>query len=292
MNNSLIQLGNILGLGGQAPVPYEMLPEQYETSYKVIERIREMMSSEASCFEDALPDDLLEVLYSDDTVNIEAIRERFDYYGDKARMMVDATGTIDLEKYMTLAVYQVDFGMNTDIDINNLLLTIAPDDELRKLLGFDNLFYRHILNSNICHKKQTKQCIEAALQLWQDESAALTHTSVESGIRQALKSELGDDCEAWVIIRRYRDFCHAINDKIKKLDLREYLSIFIQGRELCLNYDRFVDELKRSVALNQNLREFYKRKEAALLAEYEGKVAELEARRVALEAVVAETENG
>jgi len=288
MNNRLMLLSDVLGLGGQAPVPYEILPEQYETSYKVIERIREMMSGEASCFEDALPDDLLEALYSDDTVNIEAIRDRFDYYGDKARLIVDATGTIDLEKYMALAVYQVDFGMSTGVDINSLLLTIAPDDELRKLLGFDNLFYKHILNNNICHKKQTKQCIEAALQLWQDEPTALTHTLVESGIKQALKSELGDEFDIAIVRKRYRDFCYAINDKIKKLDLRAYLSIFIQGRELCLNYDRYVDELKRTVVLNQNLREFYRRKEAALLAEYEGKVAELEARRVALEAVVAE----
>jgi tetratricopeptide (TPR) repeat protein len=91
---------------------------------------------------------------------------------------------------------------------------------------------------------------------------------------------VGDDnvnsgSPAMLIQSKFNDFTNEIIKKIRSLDLKQHLSLFVSARELCMSYDRYIMELRSTIAVHEDLKRFYELKAAALAEAYKQKEAEL-----------------
>jgi hypothetical protein len=269
--------------------PYSGVTQmQYISPYEVYDRLREMHDAEKSTLYDLLPDELAELMESDTEMNEDVNMSRLFYYHDRAAGLMETFGDDDLPM-MELALYQADGGLNTGYDTSEVLLTITSNEDLQKVVGLKSLVCKYIFRCEIDKNKKYKQFAKFFEQELHDFPSKLEFISVFEIVFRIMKDDMnwGKDMGdgSWAMVVRYdvNSFYDALKDKINALDLGKYLTAFVQARELCLSFDRFIRELGVTAQLNRDLKLFYEKKEAALLAQYNEKVAALEAKYGTLE---------
>jgi hypothetical protein len=266
--------------------PYSGVTQmQYISPYEVYDRLREMRDAEESTLYDLLPDELAELMVNDTDMNEDINRARLFYYHDRAAGLMETVGEDDLP-FMELALYQADGGLNTGYDTSEVFLTIVHNEDLQKKVGLKSLVCKYIFRDDADKRKQYKQFAEFFEQELNDFPSKIEFINVFDTVLRIMKDNMNwiKDEGNWVAIRcDVNSFYNALKDKINALDLGKYLTVFVQARELCLSFDRFIRELGATAQLNRDLKLFYEKKEAALLAQYNDKIAALEAKYGVLE---------
>jgi hypothetical protein len=248
---------------------------QYSTPWEVYDRLQEMRTAEENNFWELLPDDLAELASQDENMSENMNRNRMYYYRDKAYGILESFSDDDIP-YMALALYQADTGMTTDFDTSEIITTLLNNSEAAKMAGLKKLVCEHILKDDPAKKRRYGEFIETLQVEVNEYDKRQDFNSIFDTILGIMKGwgwlvELDGISGAGLLRRDVNTFYNALRERLLKLDLGKYLVVFVQGRELCLNFDRYIRELEATVQLNNDLRRFYAQKEAVLLEHYKAK---------------------
>jgi len=248
---------------------------QYCTPYEVYDRLREMRTAEENEFWQLLPDDLAELAAQDENMSHDMNRSRMYYYRDKADGILESFSDDDIP-YMALALHQADAGRTTGFDTSEIIATLLNNSEAAKTVGLKRLVCEHILKNDPAKKKRYAEFIETLQIEVNDCDKRQDFCSIFDAILNTMKAlgwlvERDGISDAGLLRRDVNTLFFVLRERVLKLDLGKYLVVFVQARELCLNFDRYVRELGATVQLNCDLKKFYAQKEAVLLEHYKAK---------------------
>lgn len=279
----------IIDRNPNAADPYSGEPENlYASPQEVYDRLSEMADEMENNLYDMLPNELIEKIQEDEYISEVFNQSRFFYYKDRAYALLENFNDLDSDlRFMELALYQADKGEYSGYDTTEIIQQALFYEDVAKSVSFKSLFCKYIFDGDKFYSKKYKEFTEELYEILHDYDKKATYDSVESEILKLYQQyfnsgETLNYSGVMNIKQNVNHLFHAIADKVSKLDLRIYLSAFIQSRELCMNFDRYLQEMQMTVALHEDLKLFYKQKELALEMQYAEKIKELEARNKAL----------
>jgi len=267
----------IFGRNYDAADPYAPSVENYMTPDSVYETLREIAGGEEeSAFYEIVPAELWERYLESTELNEEAItRDKF-HYMSRADDLLRQFSTYDFFRY-ALAIWQAGgAGAGGSCDFPDLVFTALQSDENMKLLSFKHYFLKHF--SSIERKSAS---YVALMESWNDELHELDRFDWDvlwHCLIKAYKAVCAESVPALVVHAKFCDFSRDLGKKMRSLDLREELSVFLAARELCQAYDRYIMELRATVNLNEGLKRHYNDKVLALT----DRIKELEAQTAKL----------
>ena len=254
--------------------PYELPARNYMTASEIYEALQEMSGSEeeTACY-DIIPVEIWNRYQNSTLMNEESIQRDKFYYTSHAGDLMEQISCDELFK-IDLAIYQAGGWEFGGYEFADIIVEALGNEELACFLNLKHYFFKAFDGIIPDVKKRYKEIIEN----WHEELHELDKYYYDSLWQKLIVAVDADGNRALSVRAKFEDFACGIKKKIQGLDLRNYIAVMGVARQLCVAFDRYIVELKSTVALHDDLKRWYKMKEAALIMQYKEKEAALMAK--------------